>query len=164
MVLSIYLLHGATSRERNWLIMIKMFTNTNSLTQRKSTSSFTLAATVFVMISLIVLRAPLVLLWLHNTWTPFYAWTNISLHEFSLELLDAFQSARCIFSWGCPVLFPKNPKILSYKRCLDYTAKHLRWLSQFYKSKPNIHTKEPIQNTHQKPHFLHHEDVLLYLK
>ena len=25
-----------------------------------------------------------------------------------------------------PVLFPKNSKILIYKRCLDYTSKHLR--------------------------------------
>ena len=52
------LLYGATPKEIDWLLIIKNITNTNRLKQRKTTS-ITLVATIFVIMSLIVLRAPL---------------------------------------------------------------------------------------------------------
>ena len=50
-------------------------------------------------------------------------------HEFGVQFSDSFQSARLIFSRRCPVLIPKNPKILSHKSCLDHSSKHSRWFA-----------------------------------
>ena len=115
--------------------MIKNITNTNRLTQIKNTS-ITLVATMFVIISLIVLRAPLSYFDSTTLELPLMLGSIFSLH--SIEFLDFLQSARFIFSQRCLVLFPKNSKILSHKICLDYTSKYIRWLTQILQSQPNM--------------------------
>ena len=98
--------------------------------QRKTIPYFTLMATVFVMMSLIVLRAPLVFFDSIALEFPSMLGSIFLRHEFSLEFLNSLQNAIPIFSRRCPILFPKNPKILSHKRCLYDTSKHTRWLTQ----------------------------------
>ena len=109
--------------------MIKNVTNTNRLMQRE-TLSFTLVVTVFVMIPLIILQAPLVLIWLHNTWTLFNARINLSLAWIRSWTIGLPPKCKTYLLLKMPVLFPKNPEILSHKKCLDYTSKHLRWLTR----------------------------------
>ena len=94
--------------------MIKIIINTNRLTQRK-TSSFTLTAIVFVVMLLIVLRAPLVLL-------------DSAAFELLLILDQSFSGMNSILiSWtpskiknisspgDAQVLWEKNLKIPFYK-------------------------------------------------
>ena len=81
-------------------------------------------------------------------------WINLPLAWIQSLTLDFLQSAWLVFSQWCQVLFPRNQKFLAYKRCLDYTTKYSRWLTQFYKPKLNmIGFEEPIQNTHKSHTF-----------
>ena len=61
------------------------------------------------------------------------------------------------------VLFPKNSKILSHKRCLDYTSKHSRWLIWFYKPKPNMKVhKRNFSNMPPKSHIFFTKMMCFY--
>ena len=114
-----HLLPGTKPREKNWLIMIKNVTNINRLTKKKD-SLFYYSMAVFVMMSLIILRA----LEFPSMLGSIFLWC-----EFSFEFLNSLQTARPIFSQRCLVLFPKNPKILLHKKCLDDMSKLTRWLT-----------------------------------
>ena len=102
---------------------------------------FTLATTMFVMMPLIILWAPLVLFWLHNTWTTFNAWINLPLAWNQSLILELPSKCKPFLLTKMPsfFFFLKSPKILSQKRCVDDMSKHIRWLAQILQSlKPNM--------------------------
>ena len=125
------------SDKKNWLIMIKMFTNTNKLMQRK-TLFYTCRYCVCSDTINYFANSPRLTLTLQHLNSLQYVDQFFSCMNSFLNYWTISNVQNLYFAKDTQVLVPRNSKILFYKRCLDYTSKHLIWLRRFYKPKPNM--------------------------